>query len=162
MLISSVVLGIAAGLALGGRFSRLGQLQIAWWPILIVAVALRLIAPALDPISVALYLIAFAGIGAVAIANRAVPGMLLIGGGSALNLVVVAANGGMPVDPAAAAAAGAVMPGDRLHLALDSSSRLPLLADVIPVPIVRGVYSAGDVLLAFGGFWVPFAWLRRP
>ncbi|MEK7860856.1 MAG: DUF5317 family protein, partial [Chloroflexota bacterium] len=78
------------------------------------------------------------------------------------NLVGVAANGGMPVDAAAMAAVGVSMPSDRLHIPLDASTRLAALADFIPVPVVRGVYSPGDVLLAVGGFWLPFTWLRRP
>lgn len=162
MLISSLALGVAAGVAFGGRFSRLAQLEIAWWPVLVASVGVRMVAPAVGTFAAAFYLVAFAGVAAVAIANRSLPGMTLIAAGSALNLIVVAANGGMPVDPVAVAAAGATMPADRLHIALDLSTRIAVLADVIPVPIIRGVYSAGDLLLALGGFWLPFAWLRRP
>jgi hypothetical protein len=67
----------------------------------------------------------------------------------------------MPVDPAAVAAAGARMPADRLHVELTERTALPLLADIIPLPLVRGVYSVGDVLLSAGGSWLPFVWMRR-
>lgn len=161
MLISSVALGVAAGLAFGGHLARLARLEIALWPVLIGGIGLRLLAPKVDA-AVVLYVVAFAAIVAVAVGNRALPGMWLIAAGAALNLVVVAVNGGMPVDQSALAIADAAMPGDRLHLVLDGASRLPLLADVIPLPIVRGVYSLGDLLLALGGFWLPFTWLRQP
>lgn len=162
MLASAIVLGVAAGWASGGRrFSRLGDLRIRWWPLLVGAVALRAAAPIFGDLSAAAYVLAFAGITAVALADRRLPGMSAIAAGATLNIVVVAANGAMPVDPAAVAAVGAQMHEDALHERLDGATRLPQLADVIPAPLFRSVYSIGDVLLALGGFWLPFAWLRR-
>lgn len=162
MLASALALGVAAGWVTGGRrIARLAELQVRWWPLLLVAVVLRAAAPLLGDLSVVGYVLAFLGITAVALADRAIPGMSVVAAGATLNLIVVAANGGMPVDPQAVAAAGAAMPQDRLHIGLDESTRLPQLADVIPAPIFRSVYSFGDVLLALGGFWIPFAWLRR-
>jgi hypothetical protein len=161
MLASSVALGVAAGWLTGGRrLARLGDLRIRWWPLLAAAVALRLAAPLAGDLAALAYVIAFAGIAAVALADRHLPGMIAIAAGAALNCVVVAANGGMPVDQAAVAAAGATMPSDRLHLALGDASRLAVLADRIPLAPFRNVYSAGDVFLAIGGFWLPFAWMR--
>lgn len=163
MLISSIVLGIAAGLAFRGRWRRLGGLEIRWWPVLATAVALRLLGSVLGSAAPILYVAAFAGIAAVAYVNRAVPGMLFVAAGSALNVMVVAANGGMPVDAGAVQAAGAsIAPANGLHVPLDTGTRLAALADIIPIPLFGVVYSIGDVLLALGGFWVPFSWLRRP
>lgn len=162
MLASAVALGVAAGWASGGRrLSRLGDLRLRWWPALVAAVALRLAAPLLGDLSPAAYVVAFAAITVVALADRPLPGMSVIAAGATLNLIVVAANGGMPVDGGALLVAGAAMPPDRLHVELTPATRLPQLADVIPAPIFRSVYSFGDVLLALGGFWLPFAWLRR-
>ena len=161
MLASALVLGVVAGLLAGGRASRLAELHIRWWPLLVGGLALRLIAPAFGEFAAILYVAGFAGVVAVAAADRAIAGMPLIALGAALNALVVAANGGMPVDPGALEAAGAAMPDDRLHILLDETTRLAPLADVIPLAVVRSVYSIGDVVLAAGGFWVPFAWLRR-
>lgn len=161
MLASGPVVGVLAGWALGGRLSRLGDLRLRWWLVLPLAVALRLIAGTSGDLATAVYVLAFGGIAAVAVANARVPGMSLIALGSTLNLVVVAANGGMPVDQAALAAAGAQIPNDRLHLALSDRSVFAILADRIPLAPFRGVYSVGDVLLTVGGFWVPFATMRR-
>jgi hypothetical protein len=162
MLASAVVLGVVAGWLAGGRrFDRLAHLRIKWWPLLAAAVVVRVIAPVFGELSVIAYVLAFGSITLVALADRRVPGMSLIAAGATLNAIVVAVNSGMPVDPAAVAAAGATMPSDRLHVELGSATRFPQLADVIPLALYRSVYSVGDVLLALGGFWVPFAWMRR-
>ena len=161
MLVSAVVAGVLLGLAGGGRLARLASLEVRWPWLLALAIAARLVAP-LSPLApLPLYLASFAGILAVVAANRSVSGLGLVGVGAASNLAVVALNGGMPVDLAAVAAAGASGPHDPLHIVLDATTRLPFLADVIALPPVRNVYSAGDVAIAAGGFWLPFARLRR-
>ncbi len=163
MLASAVALGVAAGWLAGGRhLGRLAELRIRWWPLLAAAVALRALAPLFGDLSSLAYVAAFGGIAAVGLADRHLPGMSIIAAGATLNAIVVAANGGMPVDLAAVAAAGATMHVDSLHHELTAGARLPQLADVIPMAIFRNVYSVGDVLLALGGFWLPFAWMRRP
>lgn len=161
MLASGPVLGVLAGLALRGRLSRLAGLRIRWWPLLGLAVVLRLVAGGVGELAALLYVLAFGGIVAVALLNARTTGMALIAAGASLNLAVVAANGAMPVDPGALAAAGARMPEDLLHVPLTDASAAPLLADRIPLALFRGVYSVGDVLLAAGGFWIPFAVMRR-
>ena len=161
MLASGPALGFALGWILGGDPRRLGDLRIRWWPVLGLGVLLRLVAGAAGEAAALLYVIGFAAVVAVAAANAMLPGLPLIAAGAALNLLVVAANGGMPVDPAAVTAAGGTMPTDPLHLELTKSTSLSLLADIIPLPPVRGVYSVGDVVLTVGGFWLPFAWMRR-
>ena len=161
MLASAVALGLIAGFARGGSFARLSSLRIAWWPVLGVAVLLRLGAGLFGDLSVAAYLIAFAGIVAVAIANRSLPGALLIAAGAALNLIAVAANGAMPVSAEAISSVGGTFPRDPLHTTLDASSRLPFLTDVIPFPVVRTAYSVGDVFIALGGAWLSFAAVTR-
>lgn len=162
MLASAVALGVLTGWLGGGRrFDRLADLRVRWWPLLAAAVAIRAIAPLFGDLSAVAYVAAFGGITAVALADRRIPGMSLIAAGATLNAIVVAANLGMPVDLEAVAAAGATMPNDRLHVELGPATRLPQLADVIPMALFRSVYSVGDVLLALGGFWVPAAWMRR-
>ena len=86
--------------------------------------------------------------------NRRLPGAVLVFAGLALNLAVIAPNGGMPVDPAAARAAGAgtvTIEGTAKHHALSSDDVLPFLADVIAVPQPAGVVASfGDVVLYCG------------
>jgi hypothetical protein len=93
----------------------------------------------------------------VCMANYRVPGIALAGVGLAMNAAVVLLNSGMPVLPEAAAAAGGVMTAlnatDFAHNVATAATRMLGLADVIPIsgPVgIRGVASAGDVLLAGG------------
>lgn len=161
MLASSIVLGAAAGMAFGGRWDQVRRLRIAWLPVAILAVVLR-VGGIIFPLPLAAYLVAIVLIGVVALRNFRIEGVALIGMGSLLNALVIAINGGMPVDPSAAeAAAAAPVLNDRLHVALGPDTRLHWLSDVLPLQIFRNVYSVGDVLIAAGGFWVPFALLRR-
>ncbi|MFA9445087.1 DUF5317 domain-containing protein [Egicoccus sp. AB-alg6-2] len=86
------------------------------------------------------------------VANRHLPGLVLVAAGLAANALVMAANGAMPVSPEAIAALGIegaeVPPGK--HMLLDADTRLPWLADIIPVPPIRSIISVGDLVLAAG------------
>jgi hypothetical protein len=91
--------------------------------------------------------------------NHRAPGMAVLGVGLVLNLVVIAANGGMPVFPTAVAAvstaarAGAIPSADFIHVVAGSETKLPWLADVIPLmgpAWLRLVASPGDLLLYAG------------
>lgn len=161
MLASGPVVGVLAGWAFGGRLSRLSDLRVRLWGVLAMAVAIRLLAGVAGDFAPSLYVMAFVGIVVVALGNARLAGMPLLALGSLLNLLVVAANGGMPVDQGALTAAGAQMPSDRLHLPLTDGTVLSILADRIPLSPFRSVYSLGDVLLTVGGFWIPFAAMRR-
>lgn len=85
--------------------------------------------------------------------NRRLPGLLLADVGLALNLTVILLNGAMPVSAPAAATAGiGGTPGASglKHELMSSSTALPWLGDVLPVPGVGEVYSVGDLVLAAG------------
>lgn len=98
------------------------------------------------------------------VTNRSLPGTWLVAAGLALNAVVMAANGAMPVDPAAIRAIGVdgaeVPPGK--HTLMTSSTRLPWLGDVIPVPPLRSIISVGDIVLALGLLPMTHALMRPP
>lgn len=161
MLASSVVLGGLAGLALGGNWRNLRDVRIAWWPLALVALAVRVLAVILA-LPVAVHAGAILLTAGVAARNWRIPGAALIAAGSLLNAVVIGVNGGMPFDAAAAASAGATpLPSDALHHPIGPGTILPWLADVIPLGLFRNVYSVGDFVIAAGGFCIPFFVLRR-
>lgn len=84
--------------------------------------------------------------------NWQLPGMTLIAVGLGLNTAVIAANGAMPVDPSAIDALGlegTPVPVGR-HTLLTEATRLAWLADVVPIPWLRSIVSAGDLVLAAG------------
>ena len=161
MLVSGVLLGIVAGLAIGRTWRPLAAVQIRWLPLVLAGIVARAGAAAATPIAFPLYAFALFGTAAGAAANVRLSGAVLIAIGGALNLTVVLLNHGMPVDPGAIAAASASMPTDALHVALNGATALSGLADVIPVPIAHAVYSVGDLFIAVGGFVVPFVLLIR-
>ena len=85
--------------------------------------------------------------------NRRIPGMLLTAAGVGMNLAVILLNGAMPVSADGAQTAGLDPPTDGLalkHEQMGSDTQLRWMADVIPVPGVGEVWSAGDVVIALG------------
>lgn len=100
--------------------------------------------------------------------NRRLAGMPLMLAGLVLNLAVMLANGGwMPVSPENAtrlvgeAAMSQAAPGDRIGakdvLMRPAEMRLGPLADRFFLPSwspYQAVFSAGDVLIAAGAFWL--------
>jgi MFS family permease len=163
MLASGVAAGIIAGVAFGGDWRRLATFSLKLWPVLVLAVGLRLVGTfAFPDAPLALYLTSLLGVAVVAGWNWRVPGAVLIAVGTSLNLLVVALNSGMPYDPVVAAAVGAPPPNDALHVLLRSDTRVEFLSDVIPVGPIHSVFSLGDFLNALGGFLIPFMWLQPP
>src|SRR5438093_525354 len=161
MLASGVAIGIAAGIAFGGDWRRLATFSLRWWPLLVIASALRLWTFFVPSADLAVYLAGLIGIGIVSAVNWRVAGAALIAIGTFANVLVVLANAGMPYDPSTATAVGAPPPTDALHVLLNEDTRLPFLSDIIPFGLGRAVYSVGDLLIAFGGFLIPFVWLQE-
>lgn len=163
LLAVALVLGLGLGLVLRGRVSALAHVQLRFEGVLVTTLFVQLALPALH-VSGATARLAFgtwlAGLAiasAVAFANRRHAGMLLVSAGLAGNVLVIALNCGMPVDLTVARALGAasmsIPPGDFTHVAVTAATRLPLLADVLPIPGPPGfrlLASPGDLLLAVG------------
>lgn len=160
MLVSGVVAGLIAGVAFGGDWRRLATFSLKWWPLLVIASALRLWTFFVPNTALLVYVLGLIGIGIVSAINWRIDGAALIALGTFANVTAVLLNGGMPYDAQTVAAVGAPMPADSLHVALESSTRAPFLADIIPFGLGRAVFSAGDLLIAFGGFLIPFIWLQ--
>ena len=160
MLVSGVVAGIAAGIAFGGDWRRLSTFTLHLWPLLVIGASLRLIGYFVPTSPIAIYFLGLLCVAVVAARNWRLPGAALISVGTFSNVVVVLLNSGMPYDVAIATAIDALPPENGLHIPLGPGTLFPFLADVIPVGIVRNVYSVGDFLIAFGGFLIPFLWLQ--
>ena len=158
-----LVIALAVAPLLGGRWSRLGELNLRWPGLFYVAIALQLIAFPVsvlpwstpDRAAVVLWLVSY-GLFIVAIAvNAKLPGIPLVAVGMVSNLAAILTNGGhMPALPSALHAAGHHFVQSR-NSAMLSHPNLSWLVDrwAVPAWVPYGnVFSAGDVLIAAGGF----------
>lgn len=161
MLVVLIVAGLAVAIAVvrGGSLEALAATRFRWTSLLVTALIVQVVFDIWSPAGVsessALALLLTTNLGVVAflVLNRSLPGMLAAGVGLALNVVVIAANGGMPVSQQAVRAAGVEAEGGELglkHEVIDDDTKLRPLADVIVVPLVNEVLSVGDLVLAAG------------
>jgi hypothetical protein len=162
VLLLAVGLGIAVGLVLGGRLSRLADLRLRAVWLFYVAIGLQIVAfPSQtlpwsigDRMAVGLWLLSYACLVVAALCNLRVRGAAIVGLGMASNLIAVIANGGhMPGLRSALRAAGHTYTGSHNNEIVASHPHLAWLVDRWAVPqwIPGGnVYSVGDVLIAVG------------
>lgn len=175
MLWLAMVLFVSMAVAVlrGGRLTNFADIRLRGWVLLPMAFLLQA-GTAFVPDRAAefatwMILASYLVLVVLVLANRERQGMWLAGLGILMNFTVIAMNGGMPVLAEAAQVASGftgepVITGNYKHLMLDQSSRLPFLADVIPIRLFgRGqVISLGDVFLAVGLGRFLEAELRRP
>ncbi|MFP4310585.1 MAG: DUF5317 domain-containing protein [Nitriliruptoraceae bacterium] len=169
--LAAVTLAVVVSLARGGRFSNLAERPLAGSWLLFAGVALQLaldvaagrgLLPAAGWSGWALLVLSQLLVVTFLVTNRALPGVWIVAAGLLLNVVVIAANRAMPVDPAAIAALGigdVEVPAGK-HTLLSEETRLPWLADVIPVPWLRSILSVGDLVIAVGLLPLTHALLR--
>jgi Family of unknown function (DUF5317) len=156
----TLIVGILLGLALGGSLRDFPTIGVRWWPLALAGVVLQFLNPG-GAFGHATVLASFALLLAFAGLNFGAPGFLLIIVGLALNTVVIAANGGMPVAREAVARSGQEGAltdlrehgGAKHHLA-DDGSVLLTLGDAIGIPRPIGqAVSVGDLVLDVGIAW---------
>lgn len=161
LLLATVLLGYLVG----GRLGRFAGLNLNWWGVALGGLALQALPvpgslPDGTPRPGTLMLLAsYVLLLTFLAANRRVPGARLMAAGVFLNLVVVIANGGMPVSAdAIERASGSLnttptVEATKHHLMTEQDT-LTVLGDVIPLPPPIGVVlSIGDVLLYLGVAW---------
>lgn len=153
------MLAVAAAVLVGG--GRLAALRVRAVRLLVAAAVVQVGTSVAAPSSavmrgVALVLTVLL-VALFMVGNRGLAGTPLIAAGLLLNLVVIAANGAMPVSLAAAGRAGLTaadlsLAQDGLREPVDEDTRLRWLGDVIPfaLPLRPQVVSPGDVLVASG------------
>lgn len=161
LIILPLVLVIAGALAVarGGSLQTLAATHFELGPVLFAGLALQLgfdiWSPAWLTRDGALGVLIVSNVAVIAFLamNRRLPGLWLASLGLLLNLVVIGANGAMPVSVEGARAAGLEAPpvaGTVKHERVDENTELPWLADVIPLPGMRQILSLGDFALILG------------
>lgn len=160
MFLAAIVLVNALAVPLfGGRLAALAEVRARFAWTLAVALGLQVVSlnvPAVpESLRPVLQLASYPVAGVFVIANRRMPGMLLIGLGALLNVTAMSANGGvMPASASALAAAGQPLEHDTyVNSALVEGARLPFLGDVFAIPRqvpLHNVFSIGDVCIGLG------------
>jgi hypothetical protein len=156
----ALVIGIVAGLLLGGRLERLGRLQLRWPWVAVAGLVIQIvlffpgIGDRLGPAAPAVYVASTFAVLLFVARNAALPGFPVIALGAASNLLAIVANGGyMPASPDALRAIG-----ERAARGYSNSRELenPALApltDIFALPPwlpLSNVFSIGDVMIALG------------
>lgn len=163
LLLAVLLAALVTGALLGGRPSRLAELELRSPRLVVGALVVQLLGALVGGPVHAVGLACSAGLVLVFLrANRALRGTALVGLGLLANALVIAVNGAMPVSAGAAARAGvdvAAAVADGRHEPLTRASRLPALGDVVPVPLPVSpqVVSPGDLLVAAGLAWLVVA-----
>lgn len=159
-----VAIGLALGLLRGGRIDALFSVRPRWWGLLTAGVVLQAIGEAFDLAGARSLVIIgmFCMIVALVANGPTIAGAFITAFGIAMNLVVLVANGSVPVRFEALIEAGIIEAGTERSrvtsvghlLELETSTtRFAVLGDVIPVGLLSSVISIGD-LVTFAGLIV--------
>jgi hypothetical protein len=158
LLVIAVVIGLAIGLSRPPAGAHSVRPHMERIPLLAFGALLNAMAALLDGTAATLCLAAsLAVLITVAMANRHITGIAVVGLGLLLNLVAVSVNGGVPVRASAMVEAGMIAPDEVATVELTGprhletpADALPVLGDVLPVPLVDDVVSFGDLIVIFG------------
>jgi hypothetical protein len=154
-------LGVAVGLALGGRIGALGDLRVRSLHLAYAAVILQIgafpsgVLPWSTPdlLARALWLASYTLLIGFVVRNRRVRGVPIVGLGLLSNLVAILANGGlMPVERGALRAAG-LSYAVRNNSISSARPHLAALVDRWAAPHwlpLGNIYSVGDILIGLG------------
>ena len=159
-MLGAILIAVALGIYRGGSLNRLSNISLRWTPLLFEGLVVQLAFQLWDPPgltrsgALAILLLSNLAVTTFLLANIRTPGIFLAALGLVLNVTVIAANGAMPVSTGAAETSGISAPpassSSFKHERLDDDTKLPWLADVIPVPRLREILSIGDIFLALG------------
>lgn len=156
----AVLAGLLLGSVTGGSASRLGDLRFRWGPLIALGMAIQVLlfssplGDALGPAAPAVYVASNVAVLVAVWRNLAIPGLPLVLLGGIANLVAIVANRGyMPVSPDAAAAMGRIPATGYTNSRLVDGVVLEPLTDLFAMPTwipMANVFSIGDVLIGVG------------
>ena len=156
----SIVIGLVAGIAVGGRPEGLGTLHFRWSALMLAGMLVQVVLFS-EPVSARvgdwgppIYVGSTALVLAAVLANVSIPGMALVAAGAVSNLAAIVANGGyMPAARSALAALGKTDPTTYSNSAALANPALEPLTDIFAMPTwlpFANVFSVGDVLITAG------------
>jgi hypothetical protein len=146
----------------GGRLGRLENVRIRWVGLAAAAFAVQVLIVVVVPdgdtaVHRIVHLLTYAAAGAVLLRNLDLRFLWIVGLGGVLNLIAIAANGGvMPASRGALETAGlSVQSGAFANSDYVEDAHVAFLGDVFAVPAGwpgANVFSVGDVLMLLGAF----------
>lgn len=182
VIFSALLIGIAVSCLNGRRPSFINiRFEKSW--LLLPAVALQILSSIAEAmghkfgtvITLAANGMVFGFVFLVIWFNRRYAGLWFIGLGAFLNALIMMFNGGrMPVDVSLlgdeaymAEAVDLILRGaDNKHVAIDSATKIPILADIVSVPGFIGLgmplISVGDIIVAVGLFLLCLQFVLNP
>ena len=143
----------------GGSFSRLAQVRLRYSWLIVAALLVQILITEIvtdgpRPLLIGLHLATYAVAGIAIWANRAVPGLLVVALGAAMNAVTIALNNGtLPASPHALAAAGLADKSGFENSGVVAHPLLPWFGDIMATPSwlpFRNVISIGDLVILVG------------
>jgi hypothetical protein len=146
---------------LGGRLQALAELEFRRGGFAVAALVIQVVIISVLRVDIwglseEIHLATYFLLGAFLVANRHIPGLLVIALGGALNFAAIASNGGvMPADPDAIEAAGIAHKAGFTNSAATSDAPLGFLGDVFHTPAwlpIHNVFSVGDIEIVIGAF----------
>ncbi len=145
-------------LLLGGRIIHLATVKLRHLGWITFALAVQIVIievlPGPPQLLAAAHIATYAVAGWFVIANRRIPGLVVIGLGAGLNALAITVNGGtLPASPDALRAAGIDAEAGFVNSGALHDPRLGFLGDVfaLPAPLpLANVFSVGDVLIIAG------------
>ena len=149
-----LLISVLVGLSRGGKLRNLTEIRVhSWWLLplsFLILAASNFVPNEYDTLAVTLVLVSYLPLLLFVWLNRDLTGLWIAGIGVLMNFTVIIVNGGMPVLLEAAKLAGESgdLVLDAKHVLLTEATRVPFLADIIPLP--KAVLSLGDVFLAIG------------
>jgi Family of unknown function (DUF5317) len=160
LILATIVVAFLIGLAAGRSAIGFPSVPVGWVWLAVAGIGLQL-APLRGDVAFAALIVSFTLLLTFAGLNLRAPGFLLVTVGLSLNLLVIAANHGMPVTARALRNSGQtstiadlVANGGAKHHLADAGTVLSPLADVIGVPSPVGqAVSVGDICVHLGVGW---------
>jgi hypothetical protein len=156
----AVIAGLVVGFVSGGSVTRLGELKLAWAPVIVLGMAGQVllfstpVGDALGPAAPAAYVASNLAVLAAVWRNLAIPGLPLILLGGASNLIAIVANGGfMPVSADALVAIGRAPREGYTNNRLADGVLFAPLTDLFAMPAwvpMANIFSIGDILIGVG------------
>lgn len=156
----SLVVGLALGVALGGRAAGLAALRFRWSGLMLLGLLVQVVLFS-EPVAVRIgawgapiYVASTAAVLAAVLANVSIPGMAIVALGAISNLAAIVANGGyMPATRSALVALGKTDPTSYSNSTTLENPALGPLTDIFAMPAwlpFANVFSIGDVLIGAG------------